>query len=141
MARPGNRVLIADWRADWTGMGIAEFLARDGCQVTLAVNGICAGQELQSYVRDQWVGTLHALGINIVPYARLFGIDDDTVYLQHTASQQPITCENIDTLVLALHHEPENHLESKSSREPNAESNRSTLTFYFFVMDTSDFIC
>ncbi len=103
----GSSVLVADWRCDWIGMGIAEKLARAGCRVRLAVNGYVAGQRIQQYVRDQWNGTLHKLGVEIIPYARLFGADGETVYLQHMSSGEPIVCEGVDTLVLALGHEQE----------------------------------
>ncbi|MFT5741038.1 MAG: 2,4-dienoyl-CoA reductase-like NADH-dependent reductase (Old Yellow Enzyme family) [Gammaproteobacteria bacterium] len=100
----GTNVVIADWRADWVGMGLAELLARQGSRVRLAVNGMCAGQEIQSYTRDQWTGTLHKLGVEIIPYARLYGVDADSVYLQHTLSSEAIVVEQVDTLVLALGH-------------------------------------
>jgi 2,4-dienoyl-CoA reductase-like NADH-dependent reductase (Old Yellow Enzyme family) len=103
----GASVLIADWRCDWIGMGVAEKLARDGCRVRLAINGYVPGQRIQQYVRDQWNGTLHKLGIEVIPYARLYGADGETVYLQHTASGEPIICEGVDTVVLALGHEQE----------------------------------
>ena len=106
----GASVLIADWRCDWIGMGIAEKLARAGCRVRLAINGYVAGQRIQSYVRDQWNGTLHKLGVEIIPYARLYGADGDTVYLQHMTSGEAIICEGVDTLVLALGHEQETQL-------------------------------
>jgi 2,4-dienoyl-CoA reductase-like NADH-dependent reductase (Old Yellow Enzyme family) len=103
----GSSVLVADWRCDWIGMGIAEKLARAGCRVRLAVNGYVPGQRIQQYVRDQWNGTLHKLGVEIIPYARLYGADGETVYLQHMSSGEPIVCEGVDTLVLALGHEQE----------------------------------
>jgi 2,4-dienoyl-CoA reductase-like NADH-dependent reductase (Old Yellow Enzyme family)/pyruvate/2-oxoglutarate dehydrogenase complex dihydrolipoamide dehydrogenase (E3) component len=106
----GASVLIADWRCDWIGMGIAEKLARAGCRVRLAVNGYVAGQRIQQYVRDQWNGTLHKLGVEVIPYARLYGADAGTVYLQHTSSGEPIVCDGVDTLVLALGHEQETKL-------------------------------
>ena len=74
-ANVGGRVVVADWRCDWIGLGMAEKLARDGCQVTLAVDGYMPGQRIQMYVRDRWIGELHKLGVEIVPYARLFGAD------------------------------------------------------------------
>jgi 2,4-dienoyl-CoA reductase-like NADH-dependent reductase (Old Yellow Enzyme family) len=106
----GASVLIADWRCDWIGLGIAEKLARAGCRVRLAVNGYVAGQRIQQYIRDQWNGTLHKLGVEVIPYARLYGADGDTVYLQHMSSGEPIVCEGVDTLVLALGHEQESEL-------------------------------
>jgi 2,4-dienoyl-CoA reductase-like NADH-dependent reductase (Old Yellow Enzyme family) len=105
-ANVGGSVVVADWRCDWVGLGVAEKLARDGCRVRLAVNGLMAGQHIPFYVRDGWVGILHRLGVEIVPYARLFGADADTVYMQHTASGEPMVFEHVDTLVLALGHEP-----------------------------------
>ena len=110
-ANVGARVLVADWRGDWVGMGIAEKLVRDGCHVRLAVNGTHAGHDLQPYVRDHWVGVLHGLGVEVIPYARLFGADADTAYLQHVVSGEPMVCEGVDTVVLALGHAPETALE------------------------------
>jgi len=107
----GTNVVIADWRADWIGMGIAELLARQGSHVRLAVNGICAGQEIQSYTRDQWAGT-YKLGVEVIPYSRLFGVDNDSVYLQHTLSNEAIVCDGVDTLVLALGHSSNTELEA-----------------------------
>lgn len=100
-AKPGSRVLIADWRCDWVGMGLAEKLALEGHHVRLAVNGMQAGYELQPYQRDHLIGRLHTAGVEILPYARLFGVDEDTVYLTHTITGEAIMCEAVDTLVLA----------------------------------------
>ncbi len=101
----GASVVIADWRCDWIGLGIAEKLARDGCRVRLCVNGYMPGQTIQQYVRDSWIGVLHRLGVEIVPFVRLYGVDEDTVYFQHTTSGEPVICEEVDTLVAALGHE------------------------------------
>ena len=101
-ANVGQRVVVYDWLADWTGLGVAEKLARDGCAVTLAVNGYMAGERLPVYTRDPWIGELHRLGVIIVPYARLYGADADSVYLEHTASGEPVIIENIDTLVASM---------------------------------------
>lgn len=102
----GRSVVVVDWRCDWIGPGIAERLVRAGHHVQLAVNGTHCGENLPLYVRDQLAGELHRLGIPIIPYARLYGCDDTTVYLQHTASGEPMLLENIDTLVLCQGHQP-----------------------------------
>ena len=104
-ANVGAKVVIADWRCDWIGMGLAEKLARAGSHVRLAVNGYMPGQTIQQYVRDRWLGELHDLGVEVIPLARLFGVDGDSVYLQHTTAGSPIICEDVETLVTALGHE------------------------------------
>ena len=111
-ANVGTSVVIADWRCDWVGLGLAEKLARDGCRVRLCVNGNFAGQMIQQYVRDTWLGALHGLGVEIIPMARLFGVDADTAYFEHATSDQPVVCEDMDTMVLALGHAPEDQLET-----------------------------
>lgn len=107
----GGSVVVADWRADWIGIGIAEKLAEEGCRVRLAINGYMPGQTIQMYVRDAGVGRLHKLGVEMIPYVRLFGADEDSVFLQHTTSGEPIICENVDTLILCQGHTPVNPLE------------------------------
>ena len=91
-------------------MGLAEKLARDGCRVRLCSNGYIAGQTIQQYVRDAWLGTLHGLGVELIPMVRLFGADSECVYFQHTTSGEAVICEDADTLVLAMGHEPRRDL-------------------------------
>jgi NADPH-dependent 2,4-dienoyl-CoA reductase/sulfur reductase-like enzyme len=112
-ANPGTRVLVADWRCDWVGMGVAEFLARNGHQVRLAVNGTHAGQYLQMYHRDHWAGKLHRLGVQVIPYARLHGVDSDSAWLGHIVTGEPIVCEGVDTVVVAAGQEPATTLEDE----------------------------
>ncbi len=100
-ANPGGRVLVADWRCDWVGIGIAEKMALEGRYVRLAVNGMQAGHELQPYQRDHLIGKLHKAGVEVIPYARLFGVDADSVYLMHTITGDAIVCEDVETVILA----------------------------------------
>jgi len=101
-ANVGARAVIADWRCDWVGMGLAERLARDGCHVRLAVNGMVAGQTIPQYARDSWLGDLHKLGVKIIPHMRLYGADAQDAYFQHTLSDEPVILEEVDTVVTAL---------------------------------------
>jgi 2,4-dienoyl-CoA reductase-like NADH-dependent reductase (Old Yellow Enzyme family) len=101
----GTSVLVADWRCDWIGMGIAEKLARSGCRVRLAVDGYMPGQRIHQYVRDNWWGELQKLNVEIIPLVRLYGIDGETVYLQHATNGEPIVLEDVNTVVASLGHE------------------------------------
>ena len=101
----GGSVLIADWSLDWIGLGLAEQLARAGCRVRIAADGYMAGERIHRYVRDLWIGTLHDLGVEVIPYARLFGIDGQTVYCQHASSGAPMLFEDVDTLITSMGHQ------------------------------------
>jgi hypothetical protein len=103
---PGHSVVVIDWRADWIGMGIAQRLAQSGRSVRLAVSGVTAGESLPLYVRDAAMAALHRLGVQVLPYVRLYGSDSDTVYLQHITSGEPVVIEAVDTLVLCTGHRP-----------------------------------
>jgi pyruvate/2-oxoglutarate dehydrogenase complex dihydrolipoamide dehydrogenase (E3) component len=106
----GQSVVVIDWRADWIGIGIAEHLAQTGRSVRLAVSGIAAGETLPLYVRDDAAGTLHKLGVKVLPYMRLYGSDSDSVYLQHIASGEAVVLDKVDTLVLCTGHTPVDEL-------------------------------
>ena len=108
---PGARVIVADWRGDWIGIGLAILLQRRGHDVRLAVNGIGAGMNLQQYVRDHWAGKLHAARIPVIPYARIYGVDGDTAYFLHAASGEAMVLPDVDTVILASGHAPRDALE------------------------------
>ena len=116
----GASVVIADWRRDWVGMGIAEKLARDGCSVRLYVNGHFAGENLPQYVRDQKLGDLHKLGVQMIPMVKVFGADADNVYFEHMSAREAVIAEDVDTLVLALGHSSDDAL-SDTLREAGME--------------------
>ena len=112
-ASPGSNVVIADWRCDWIGLGLAEKLTLDGSTVRLCFDGETLGQNLQLYLRTYWAGVMHKLGVQVIPYARLFGADGDTVYFHHNGSGEPIICEGVDTLVIAQGHKQNTRLEEE----------------------------
>jgi 2,4-dienoyl-CoA reductase-like NADH-dependent reductase (Old Yellow Enzyme family) len=110
LSRVGKKVVIYDWLADWIGVGIAEKLAIEGCEVILAVNGVCPAASIQNYVRDAAIARLHRLGIKTLPFSRLYGADGGTVYLVHTASQEAVTVDDVDTLVTCVPNIPNDEL-------------------------------
>ncbi|MDG2262607.1 MAG: FAD-dependent oxidoreductase, partial [Actinomycetota bacterium] len=100
----GRRVVVGDWRCDWVGMGVAEMLRALGHDVRLLSTGHVAGEMLPRYVRDHWLGELHRLGVDMLPLSRVMGVDDDTVYVQHMASGEPVLVEGVDTFVSSAGH-------------------------------------
>jgi NADPH-dependent 2,4-dienoyl-CoA reductase/sulfur reductase-like enzyme len=105
-ARTGARVVIYDWHGDWIGAGLAEKLASEGAQVRLAVNAMCAAANVQTYIRFEIVARLHRLGVDVLPWMRLYGADGRTAYFVHTASREAVVLEDVDTLVLSTPNHP-----------------------------------
>ena len=97
---------MADWRCDWVGLGIAQFIAERGRKVTLAVDGYMAGQNIQQYVRDAMTAAALTAGVEIVTLVRPFGADADSVYLQHALTGEPVILDEVAGLVLAQGHDP-----------------------------------
>jgi hypothetical protein len=95
----GKNVVIADWACDWSGLGVAEKLARDGHYVRLMSGASVAGESIQGIVRDQWIGELHSLNVEMTAFARFCGAVDDSAYFQHMTGGEAIICENVDTIV------------------------------------------
>ncbi len=98
-APQGKSVLLTDWRCDWVAPGIAELLVKQGFDVSIAINGLCLGETLPLYVRDELTATAQRLGIKLLPNARLYGYDNGTVYLQHNTSAEALELEGIDTII------------------------------------------
>lgn len=107
----GGRVVIADWRCDWVGLGLAELLVKQGRHVRLAVNGMVVGQNIPQYARDTSIDTLHKLGAEIIPHVRVLGVDSEDAYFQHTLSGEPVILVAVGTLVTALGQLAETKLE------------------------------
>lgn len=109
-ANVGSSVLIADWTSDWIALGIAEKLAREGCRVRLATTGGCAGEVVPLYIKDRWNSVLLGLGVEMLPYTRLFGVDANSAYLERTVVSENVIVEDVDTVVLAQGHESNTEL-------------------------------
>ncbi len=103
---PSGRIVVADWRCDWIGLGVAQLLAERGRKVTLAVDGYMAGQRIQQYVRDEMTKSALQAGVEIITLVRPYGADTDTVYLQHVLTNEPVIIDDVAALVLSQGHDP-----------------------------------
>lgn len=115
---PNGRVVVADWRCDWIGLGVAIALAQRGRHVTLGVSGYYAGQRIQQYVRDAMIAAALRLGVEIIPLVRPFGADRDTVYLQHVLTDEPVIIDDASALVLSQGHLPVDELATALAGSP-----------------------
>lgn len=107
---PSGHAVVVDWRGDWTGIGVARILAAQGRRVTLAVSGYAAGEHLQQYVRDASLAALQRARVTVLPLVRPYGADDDTVYLQHVLTGEPVIIDNVAATVLACGHQSDSRL-------------------------------
>ena len=121
-AVPEGHVVVADFRSDWTGLGVATMLASRGHRVTLAVVGTMAGQRIQQYIRDTMTATARRAHVEIRPTLRLYGADSNAVFLQDVLTGDAVVVEDVDALVLAQGQTPEDSLlaELEAAREAGA---------------------
>ena len=103
---PDGHVVIADWRCDWIGLGLAELLARRGHRVTLGVSGYMPGQRLQQYVRDAMTIAALRARVEMVTNVRPFGFDGSAMFFQHVLTGEPVIVEGVTSLVLAQGQQP-----------------------------------
>ncbi len=103
---PEGRLVVADWRCDWVGLGLAELLAERGRRVTLGVDGYMPGQRIQQYVRDAMIASVTRAGVQVLPLVRLFGYDGSAVFFQHVLTGEAAIVEDVAGLVLAQGHDP-----------------------------------
>ncbi len=121
-AVPAGRVVVADFRSDWVGLGLSQLLASRGHRVTLAVTGTMAGQRTQQYIRDTMTAAARRAGVDIQPTLRLFGADSTAVFLQDVLTGDAVVVEDVAALVLAQGHVPDDGLlaELEAAREAGA---------------------
>jgi NADPH-dependent 2,4-dienoyl-CoA reductase/sulfur reductase-like enzyme len=117
---PDGHVVVADFRSDWVGLGLATLLATRGHRVTLAVVGTMAGQRVQQYVRDTMTAAARRARVEILPTTRLYGADPSAVFLQDVLTGDAVVVEDTVGLVLAQGHVPEDGLLAELEAEVTA---------------------
>ncbi|MBF8290056.1 MAG: FAD-binding protein [Chloroflexi bacterium] len=103
---PEGRIVVADWRCDWVGLGVAIRLGRAGHPVVLGSNGTIAGQRIQQYVRDAMIAAAERARVERIPLVRIYGYDGSAAFFQHVLTEDAVVIEDVAALVLALGHEP-----------------------------------
>jgi 2,4-dienoyl-CoA reductase-like NADH-dependent reductase (Old Yellow Enzyme family)/thioredoxin reductase len=95
----GSRVIVVDEIGDWVAPGVAETLVTKGYNVTVTTihARIC---EAVLFDGDIAAGRLFDRGVNVIPYAKLFGSVDRTAIFEHVIALRPIELTNVDSLVV-----------------------------------------
>ena len=83
---------------------------------------MCAAANVQTYIRFEIVARLHRLGVEVLPWMRLYGADGRTAYFVHTASREAVVLEDVDTLVLSTPNHPCDELVAVSDSDGNRAS-------------------
>ncbi|RST57774.1 FAD-dependent oxidoreductase [Siminovitchia terrae] len=98
-----RKVVIADWKGDMPGIGVALYLAEKGHEVELVTNSVHAGFSLQQYVRDMLLGRLAMKGVMVTPQHKLLKAEPGKAIFENIYTAQKLERE-ADTLVLAYGH-------------------------------------
>jgi mycofactocin system FadH/OYE family oxidoreductase 2 len=102
--KPGKRVVVADWKGDMPGVGVAMYLKDQGCDVEIITSAYQVGYSLQQYVKDTINTQLHLKGIPYTTQYRLAEVWDQRVAFESIYTGQLIYREPVDTIVLATGH-------------------------------------
>jgi 2,4-dienoyl-CoA reductase-like NADH-dependent reductase (Old Yellow Enzyme family) len=99
-APTGERVLIADWGGDWTGLAVAEQLAGRGCRVRLVTSAIAFGEMIHQYQRNMYLGRLDVAGVELIHHLRLVSAGAGRATFRNVFSDREIALDGFDTLVV-----------------------------------------
>ena len=98
----GERIVVADWGGDPSGLDAAEVLAAAGKQVTLATASVAVGELVHQYRRNLYLQRLYRAGVEVVHHHRLESADRGAVRLRNVFAPELVTVVEADGLVLAL---------------------------------------
>ncbi|MCM3569033.1 FAD-dependent oxidoreductase [Neobacillus mesonae] len=98
---PGKKVVVADWKGDMTGVGVALYLKELGCDVELVTSCYQVGHSIQEKVRTFTLTQLFLKEIEMTSQYKLSKAGPNSVTFSNIYTGQELKRENVDTLVLA----------------------------------------
>lgn len=98
---PGKKVVVADWKGDMTGVGVALYLKEIGCDVELVTSCYQVGYSIQEKVRTFTLTQLFLKEIEMTSQYKLSKAGPNSVTFSNIYTGQELKKENVDTLVLA----------------------------------------
>lgn len=106
----GKKVVVADWKGDMTGVGVAMYLKEQGCDVELVTSCYQVGHTIQEKVRTFVLTNLFLKEIQMTSQYKLSSVGANSVTFSNIYTGQELKREKIDTVVLAYGLLPENDL-------------------------------
>ncbi len=98
---PGKKVVVADWKGDMTGVGVALYLKELGCDVELVTSCYQVGHSIQEKVRSFVLTQLFLNEVEMTSQYKISEVTEDSVAFSNIYTGQKIKRENVDTVVLA----------------------------------------
>ena len=92
----GDRVVVADWGGDQSGLDAAEVLAAAGKQVTLAVASLAPAELVHQYRRNLYLQRLYRAGVTILHHHELESVAGDSVRLRNVFAPELIQTVHAD---------------------------------------------
>jgi len=107
----GQKVVVIDQDGGWKGSGIAEFLADQGGRVEIVTDALYVAPRL-SVTNDLWFlyQRLLSKGVVMTPQSVVDEIGDHQLVVRNIFSQEKRVIEEVDTIVLAPSHLPNDEL-------------------------------
>jgi len=109
-ARPGGRVLVADWGGEPTGLDTAELLAGAGREVTLLTAAPMPGFSVHQYARHQYLARLERAGARFASGLELDSAAGEEVRCRSIFAPERKATFAADAVVLSLGRVPEDRL-------------------------------
>jgi mycofactocin system FadH/OYE family oxidoreductase 2 len=100
----GKKVVIADWKGDMPGVGLALYLKDQGCNVDLYSTAYQIGDTIQPKVRDTILTQLYLKEIPMKAHFKLKKAETNKVIFENIYTGQELVKDQVDTLVLATGH-------------------------------------
>src|SRR5581483_7871370 len=98
----GERVVVADWGGDSTGLDCAELIAAAGNEVTVATGSATAGEGVHQYRRHRYLARLYRAGVRVEQHLELAAASEGAVRFRNLFAEELESTIPADVLVLAL---------------------------------------
>jgi pyruvate/2-oxoglutarate dehydrogenase complex dihydrolipoamide dehydrogenase (E3) component len=110
-ARPrGQRIVVADWGGDASGLACADLLNAAGNDVTVALGSAAFGETIHQYQRNLYAARFYRAGIRIEHHLEPVTAEAGRAWFRNLFAPEIVSSLPADVLVLALGRVPEREL-------------------------------